>query len=80
MLLYQEVSSENSVVDEDFFSSVLLFIELICCSYFPGMDTQFVMRPFLDKVEERTRACVLRKIQYPHVSVAPCPKAFAICT
>uniref|UniRef100_W5LKC1 UTP4 small subunit processome component n=1 Tax=Astyanax mexicanus TaxID=7994 RepID=W5LKC1_ASTMX len=39
-----------------------------------GMDTQFVVRPLLDKIEERGPECVLRKIQFPHRSLVSCAK------
>ena len=33
-----------------------------------GMDTQLVVRPLLEKFDERSHASALRKIQFPHVS------------
>ncbi|XP_072551252.1 U3 small nucleolar RNA-associated protein 4 homolog [Salminus brasiliensis] len=39
-----------------------------------GMDTQFVVRPFLDKIDEKSPASVLRKIQFPHRNLVSCAK------
>lgn len=42
------------------------------CVIPPGMDTQLVVRPLLDKVEKNTRESALRKITFPHVSARGC--------
>lgn len=39
-----------------------------------GMDTQLVVRPLLDKVEKNTQESALRKIVFPHRSLACCAK------
>lgn len=33
----------------------------------PGLDTQLVVRPLLDKVEVKSYDSALRKIHFPHV-------------
>ncbi|KAI4904474.1 hypothetical protein NFI96_015128 [Prochilodus magdalenae] len=39
-----------------------------------GMDTQFVVRPLLDKIEEKGPDHTLRKVQFPHRSLVSCAK------
>jgi hypothetical protein len=50
---------------------MLLHIDCITNSgyiLFSGMDTQLVVRPLLEKFDERSHASALRKIHFPHVS------------
>uniref|UniRef100_A0AAR2LXX1 Anaphase-promoting complex subunit 4 WD40 domain-containing protein n=1 Tax=Pygocentrus nattereri TaxID=42514 RepID=A0AAR2LXX1_PYGNA len=39
-----------------------------------GMDTQFVVRPLLDKIDERGQASALRNIQFPHRRLVSCAR------
>ncbi|KAL7824274.1 hypothetical protein SRHO_G00086020 [Serrasalmus rhombeus] len=39
-----------------------------------GMDTQFVVRPLLDKIDERGQASALRYIQFPHRRLVSCAR------
>uniref|UniRef100_A0A8C7C897 UTP4 small subunit processome component n=1 Tax=Oncorhynchus kisutch TaxID=8019 RepID=A0A8C7C897_ONCKI len=39
-----------------------------------GMDTQLVVRPLLEKFDERSHASALRKIQFPHRNLVFCAK------
>ncbi|XP_075998606.1 U3 small nucleolar RNA-associated protein 4 homolog [Genypterus blacodes] len=39
-----------------------------------GMDTQFVVRPLLEKVEKNTQESALRKITFPHRPLVSCAK------
>ncbi|XP_062860851.1 U3 small nucleolar RNA-associated protein 4 homolog [Trichomycterus rosablanca] len=39
-----------------------------------GMDTQFVVRPLLDKIDVKTPATALRKIHFPHRRLVSCAK------
>lgn len=54
------------------------------CVVPPGMDTQLVVRPLLDKVEKNTRESALRKIAFPHVSpgglLGECPLPAAVAS
>uniref|UniRef100_A0A673M8G9 U3 small nucleolar RNA-associated protein 4 homolog n=1 Tax=Sinocyclocheilus rhinocerous TaxID=307959 RepID=A0A673M8G9_9TELE len=39
-----------------------------------GMDAQLVVRPLLDKIEERSAASALRKIHFPHRRLVACAR------
>uniref|UniRef100_A0A672R6J7 U3 small nucleolar RNA-associated protein 4 homolog n=1 Tax=Sinocyclocheilus grahami TaxID=75366 RepID=A0A672R6J7_SINGR len=39
-----------------------------------GMDAQLVVRPLLDKIEERSAASALRKIHFPHRRLVSCAR------
>lgn len=52
----------------------ITFISMTLKSCFePGMDSQLVVRPLLDKVEKNSQESALRKIAFPHVS------AYSVC-